>query len=682
LWLSLGSGLARVQWPSAFTYFGRANGLDIGSRYAVVRHRGALYVANTRGLFRLARGHPPASSAHFERVFAGETWDIEPWHDGLLLTMTRDLRWLTPGGEVRSIHRSPGATRFSVARASALDTNRIWLGQSDGMRSLYYGDGAWRDEGLVAGVTGNIATIVEDGERTLWCAGPGTGFVRVRFAASTAGAARPAVADVTQFTAGHGLPQTVSTGGAVRWGDEILFTISGSNALLRFNAARDAFEPAPGLQVVDEAIALTPGSGQPGHVWLAADDSQPSEWRIHRVERDGKFLALPQTTNQPIGAAFRFLEEPNPDGDVLWVGGNEGLMRVDLTRAFAPPTPLVAQVRPIGFSSGAQRSYAERDVELAYFAPRFQTGAVVDYQSRLEGYEGAWSDWSAARKRSFTNLPPGSYRFVVRARDTDGMMSAPVDVAFAILPPWWRTWWFLGLVGLSGIGGVAGITRWFATRALRRRVALLEAQSAVERERLRLARDLHDEVGSGLGRVILFAGEADRTVGDPTKQRAALARVRGAAQELVQHAREIVWAVSPQHDTLASVIERLGDYADETLRAAGIACAVQSPPAEKIPPLTLGSEARHSLFLALKEAVHNCVKYSGAKTAELTLAIVGDAFVITLRDYGRGFAPGERRGSGNGTKNIIARAEALGGSAEIVSEPGKGTTVVLRVPLR
>jgi hypothetical protein len=89
----------------------------------------------------------------------------------------------------------------------------------------------------------------------------------------------------------------------------------------------------------------------------------------------------------------------------------------------------------------------------------------------------------------FTNLRPGAYRFEARVRDNDGQISAVAARSFSILPPWWRTWWAIGLMSMSGVSGVAGVTRWFANRALKRRVALLEAQSAVERERLRLARD-------------------------------------------------------------------------------------------------------------------------------------------------------------------------------------------------
>jgi signal transduction histidine kinase len=604
------------------------------------------------------------------------------WRDELVVPMWEDVRCITPDGEIRVIYTPPGAVRVSEAATSRQDPNRLWLATTTGLRSLYFDAGVWRDEGPLAETKGTLSYLIEDTDGSLWGSGPGLGFVHVRFAGPTHGPAHPAVRDVHSFVEGSGLPTQVVVGSPRLWDDEMLFTISGANALLRFDREREQFAPVVGVRTIEQPMMLTVGAGRPDHLWMAVDRLEPQQWRIYRSSRDGELRALPQTVNQPLGAAYVFLEEPGPDGDVLWVGGNESIMRVELSRAFVRPSPLVVQLRATEFSPNAQRRPAQRDAEFEYFAPRYQKGAAVSYQTRLAGYEANWSAWSGTRRRGFTNLPPGRYEFMVRAHDTDGVESAPTSISFTILPPWWKTWWFVGLASLSGIGGVAGVTRWFANRALKRRVALLEAQSAVERERLRLARDLHDEVGSGLGRVILFAGEARRNKADPARLETSLDRVRDAAQALVSHAREIVWAVSPQHDALASVIERLGDYTDETLRAAGIACAVQSPSPDKIPPVTLGSEARHSLFLAVKEAVHNCVKYSEAKSAELTLAITGADFVITLRDHGRGFAPGERRGSGHGTKNIIARAEALGGDGEITSEPGKGTVVRLRVPLQ
>jgi signal transduction histidine kinase len=339
------------------------------------------------------------------------------------------------------------------------------------------------------------------------------------------------------------------------------------------------------------------------------------------------------------------------------------------------------------WSDGPERTWTENEsaVRFSYAAPTYGVDHAgrphARYRSRLDGLDADWGPWTTETLATYTNLPGRNFVFRVQARDILGNESREARFAFAIPPPWWRTWWFVGIAGISGVGSVAGVTRWLANRALRRRLQMLEARSAVERERLRLARDLHDEVGSGLGRVILFAGEARRYQADAVQLESALDRVRDTAQELVQHAREIVWAVSPQHDTLASVIERLGDYAEETLRAAGIACRVDAAGGADLPVVMLGSEARHSLFLALKEAVHNCVKYSGAKTAEFRLHVAEQHLVVTLCDHGRGFSPGEKQGTGHGLVNIAARAEAFHGEATVTSEVGKGTTVTLRVPL-
>jgi signal transduction histidine kinase len=381
----------------------------------------------------------------------------------------------------------------------------------------------------------------------------------------------------------------------------------------------------------------------------------------------------------------------------IWIGGDQlASFEPDAPQLVAPPpAALVRRVSALDGKTlwgGAGPSPvdpfpADRNaVQFQFAAPSYQVdadgGVGVEYRTKLVGFDREWSPWGSDTQRTYTNLPPGGFEFRVQARADERRRLGPeARYSLRVLPPWWRTWWFMGVATVSGVGGVAGVTRWLANRALRRRVTLLEAQTAVERERLRLARDLHDEVGSGLGRVILFAGEAERAQGDATKLGVSLTRVRESAQDLVQHAREIVWAVSPQHDTLASVIERLGDYAQDTLRSAGIACTLEAPAPAGIPPVTLGSEARHSLFLAMKEAVHNCVKYSQAKTAEFRLQVTDDDFVVVLRDHGRGFAPGERHGSGHGTRNIVARAEALGGSATIVGEVGQGTTVTVRVPL-
>ncbi len=568
-----------------------------------------------------------------------------------------------------------------------------------GLRLLGYDGAKWRDDGLLPGVPASVESVVPDESGFVWAAGyRGAGSWRVEFQSG------PNLdVGVAYLDPACGLPFARGTDFATFWtlGKETI-TFRGGK-VLRYDRAARRFVPEDridNLPLFNRAVVT---SGDAGDQWWFVDTPAPLLIHIARTaENRWRADALPAGPLRGLGASRLYYDSPSK---ILWLGGREPPVTVDPAwRPEQPPSPLRAVIRTISTAAGemlfgggapgvvphagdqrlridATRNSLRFSFAAPVFTPDYHGNIRTEYRSRLEGLEPGWSQWSATPWREFTDLPYRNFVFHVQARDVEGRESTIGTIAFSVLPPWWRTWWFMGLVGASSVAGIAGVSRWFATRALQRRVQLLESQSAVERERLRLARDLHDEVGSGLGRVILFVGEAARAKAEPEKLEASLARVRGAAQELVQHARQIVWAVSPQHDTLASVIERFGNYTVETLRAADIACAVDLPDVEKIPPIMLGAEVRHSLFLAVKEAVHNCVKYSETKTAELRLAIAGDEFVIMLRDHGRGFVVGEKLGSGHGTVNIIARAKVLGGRAEISSEVGQGTTVEMRVPL-
>ncbi len=568
-----------------------------------------------------------------------------------------------------------------------------------GVRLLGYDGAKWRDDGLLPGVPASVESVVTDESGFVWAAGyRGAGSWRVDFHPGPN--LNPGVAYLDPAC---GLPFARGTDYATFWplGRETI-TFRGGK-VLRYDRAAHRFVPEDRIDNLPLFNRAAVAAGDGGDQWWFVGTPAPLIVRIARTaENRWRADAVPAGPLRGFSSSKFYYDSPSK---ILWLGGREPPVTVDPAwRPEQPLSPLRAVIRTISTAAGemlfgggapgvvphagdkglrfdATRNSLRFSFAAPAFMPDYHGNIRTDYRSRLEGVEQGWSQWSATPWREFTDLPYRNFVFHVQARDVEGRESTLGTLAFSITPPWWHTWWFIGFAGASSIAGVAGVSRWFATRALKRRVELLESQSAVERERLRLARDLHDEVGSGLGRVILFAGEAARAKGEPEKLEASLARVRGAAQELVQHARQIVWAVSPQHDTLASVIERFGGYTAETLRAAGIACAVDLPDVEKIPPIMLGAEARHSLFLALKEAVHNCVKYSEAKTAELRLSIAGDEFVIVLRDHGRGFAVGEKLGSGHGTANILVRAKVLGGRAEISSEVGQGTTVVMRVPL-
>jgi signal transduction histidine kinase len=683
LWLARSNGLARLQIDSRYATQGAFDEarafLRQGERLYISCLESVAWRDDATGRFHPVAGLPTSPSALFrigDRLFGTGQF----------------LREITPDD------RATVALRHSFNSVTPLrDAPGMFVGASlAGLRLLHFDGAAWRDDGLVPGVKGGVRHALQDREGFVWASGyDGSGSWRVDFRTGAS-----VSAPVEYFDQARGLPFSRGRDQArfLALGGETLTARSG--ALLRYDRTAARFVPEDRLENAPPAAPVATAAGAEGDQWWLV--TSPAPQLVHVVpSAENRWRAEPLA----VGPLQDFVPNSlhyDPPTRTLWIGGKGAPITVDPAwRPAQPIAPLDASVRRLTTAAGEllwasagssspqasspSLSSKQNSLRFTFAAPAYRPdhrGATrTVFRTRLDGLEDEWTSWSATPWREFSHLPYRDFVFRVQARDIEARESTVGTLAFSIAPPWWRTWWFIAPGSAAGIALIVGASRWLTNRALKRHVQLLEAQSAVERERLRLARDLHDEVGSGLGRVILFADEAERATHEPEKLHASLARVRSSAQELVQHAREIVWAVNPKHDTLASVIERFGHYTADTLRAAGIACTVSRPAAEAIPAIMLGSEARHSLFLAVKEAVHNCVKYSEAKTAEFRLEISGDEFVIVLRDHGRGFPAGEVRGTGYGTVSIVARAQVLGGRAEISSEVGKGTTVMLRVPL-
>ena len=217
-------------------------------------------------------------------------------------------------------------------------------------------------------------------------------------------------------------------------------------------------------------------------------------------------------------------------------------------------------------------------------------------------------------------------------------------------------------------------------RRLRRRLAISERQRAIELERSRIARDIHDNLGSHLTRITMLSESVRTQLNQPAKARVGLLRIYDSARELTRAMDEIVWAVNPRHHTIEglAVLEK---FALDFLGAAGIRCRLDFP--ERSPSWPLTSEVRHNLFLAFKEALHNVVKHARAREALVELRMDADAgnLELAVGDEGRGFQTGQfnpspdRIDSGNGLENMRRRLKHVRGTCGIHSAPGKGTRV-------
>jgi len=243
----------------------------------------------------------------------------------------------------------------------------------------------------------------------------------------------------------------------------------------------------------------------------------------------------------------------------------------------------------------------------------------------------------------------------------------------------YQAWQFYAACGL-GMLGVAGALLAYRLR-VERRILELKQEAVLVRERERLARDMHDGLGVSLTRIKRLSEVASRQCSEAADLRAQLRKIAEASAEMVREMDEVVWAVNPRNDTLDKLADYLSRSADEYLHLSGIRCRLVFPTA--LPERTLSSEMRHSVFLIVKEALHNVVKHSGATQLGLELTAEGPALRLCIEDNGRGFdlaADGQWEGH-DGLGNMRRRAQALGGILEIQSKPGAGTRLVLNVPL-
>ena len=282
-------------------------------------------------------------------------------------------------------------------------------------------------------------------------------------------------------------------------------------------------------------------------------------------------------------------------------------------------------------------------------------------------------------------VPPGDYVFRVKAVTPTGEPTGiEASLAFSIPEFFWKTTPFLTFSGVCCAGMVAAATRAVARRRMRRELERLEQQRALERERTRIARDIHDDLGTSLTRVTLLSQSVRGAVeaGSPAAQE--LEQISQTSQEMTRAMEEIVWAVDPAHDSLDSIANYLGRFAQDFLSAAGVNCRLDLP--VELPVQPVSAEVRHNLFLAFKEALNNVVRHSGAHKVKISLSVAAPCFVLSVEDDGQGFAPASPSGSqaargGHGLANIRNRLAQIGGEAEVSSQPGKGTQVRLSVPL-
>ncbi len=397
---------------------------------------------------------------------------------------------------------------------------------------------------------------------------------------------------------------------------------------------------------------------------------QPAAWR----SRDGRlwFTTVKGAVSiQPKEIHANHLPPPVVIEEILVDGNN--LSAIDTGEKSASTRA------PKGILLNHDRTFLQlppgrHQIEFRYTGLSLVSSDRVQFRYRLDDAEPNWVEAGKRRSVTYNLLPAGSYQFRVIACNSDGIWNdTGATLKLKILPHFYETWWFQVLAAAATLGIVALAIRNISLRRLRWKMQQLERQHAVERERSRIARDIHDDLGASLNLIAVLGDLAKK---EKTDER--IEKMSTTARQAVTSLDEIVWAVNPRNDTLAHLVDYSGQYATGYLRAAGIRCLLDVP--EEMPASEVPSDVRHNLFLVIKEGLQNIVKHSRATEVWLRVNAGPQTLRVVIEDNGRGFEKNAEDPWADGLRNMRERVAEIGGQCRVESHLGTGTVITIELP--
>jgi ligand-binding sensor domain-containing protein/signal transduction histidine kinase len=559
-------------------------------------------------------------------------------------------------GSIRKFDLSPG---YRFIRALAEDTaGNIWAGASDGLLLRVTGETLFDETPKFPKFSIRCLQTTPDGSLWIGYAGFGTGRLRE--------------GRLTRFSSEQGLPndfisQILADGRGALWfaSNQGVFSLreqefddvaAGRSARLQpviygrnkgMPNLQASFDYCPNAVRADDGrlfFSMLTGLAQvhPDRVRL---NRLPPVVVVERVLADGQTLAAYQASGLPVETNTALPVELGSLDDTI----------------------------EIHIPAGTQQ------VQFEFTALSFVTPENVQFRYQLEGLDHGWVDAGTRRVAQYTHPPPGSYLFKVIAANNDRVWNdTGVTLAVSMEPQIWETLWFKALMAVATFGTFSAALVWLLRRRHRLQIVRLEELQTLERERARIARDLHDDLGVGLTEIGLLGDLASAPAATLDTSRGFLHEITGRARELVVMLDEIVWAINPANDTAQSLSDYFFRYAQNLLQRAGIRCRLEV--IEPFPNCGLNAEERHQLFLAFKEALNNVIRHSGATEVRVSLAVQEEHLMIRVTDNGHGPNQAKAEGSQDGLKGMQERLLRLGGRCDIAAVAEGGMSVKLLIP--
>lgn len=377
----------------------------------------------------------------------------------------------------------------------------------------------------------------------------------------------------------------------------------------------------------------------------------------------------------------------------IFFGGENGcnvfFPRAIRDRSYSPPVRLTQFKvfdqekhfdQPLTSLADIALRHQENFFAFEFVALDYANPVGIQYAYKLEGLHDAWIPCGTRRYASFTNVDPGEYTFRVKATNGDGVWGEhEAAIRLVIAPPYWRTAWFY-LASLGAMLLAAYSFLQYRVRAQVKKSLELERLRLFEREKVReqIARDYHDEMGHKITKVALFTELIARNVnGIAAELKEHLGKVVEASQSLALDARDFIWALNPEKDSLYETCLHLQEFGNALFEETAVNFQMHGL-SEDLLHCKLNMEWKRHLTLLFKEALNNTLKHAQCQNAALEVGAQNGRLHMALHDDGVGIFSRngrERNGNGAGLENMKRRAQFLGGELEINSPEGKGTLI-------
>ena len=607
-----------------------------------------------------------------QRLQAGKFQDWRR-HEGLnsqdirsLLQATNGDLWIAADAPTRlwrfrdgKFHELPISGRVRAIRALAEGADgTIWAGSSDGQILRVQGDTVVNELGTEKGAPFSVRCLLTTPDGSLWIgyANWGIGrwhdghYARVSMAQGLYNDYISQMLADNQgglwLTGSHGLFQ-------VRL-DEVVAVAEGRSTHLR-SIAYGRSEGLPSLQPVYEN-SPTAWRGNDGQLWFST--------------RNGLLTVRPEEIHDNPIPPTVFVDEVKLDDQPLALYESQFPLR----------TPEESRLVDLRAPNPSLQLPPQHDkLEFAFTALSFNSPQNVQFRYRLKGFDRGWIEAGTQRSATYPRLPSGHYEFEVTACNEAGVWNTTgFHLPFSVRPFFWQTWWFGALLVIAFTAAVIALVRYVSFRRLRHRMRLLEQQAVLDKERARIAKDLHDDLGAGMTQMTLVLELALQQRAEPEAVLGTVQDGLTAAREAIKSLDAAVWAVNPANNTLPELVAYIGQFGVEFLRQANIRCILDLP--DHPPERPVSAELRHSLFLIVKEALNNVVRHAQASEVHLQISVTAATLELLIADNGRGIERQPDDALADGLRNMRQRAEELNAQFQLESAPGTGTKISVQYP--